>query len=80
MDLETDSLIQETIRQQFSDCTVLTIAHRIKTIIDSDRVLVMEAGLVKEFAAPAVLLQDPKSLFFKLAAYAGVNLASLARA
>ena len=44
VDLETDSLIQETIRENFNDCTILTIAHRLNTIIDSDRVLVLDKG------------------------------------
>lgn len=39
VDLETDSLIQKTIRQEFSDCTIITIAHRLNTILDSDRLV-----------------------------------------
>lgn len=49
-------MIQETIRKSFSNCTVLTIAHRIDTIIDADRVLVLDAGSVVEFDEPIVLL------------------------
>lgn len=57
VDAETDNLIQTTIRTQFSHCTVLTIAHRLHTVMDSDRVLVMDAGRMVEFAHPHDLLQ-----------------------
>ena len=50
----------------FADCTVITIAHRLNTIIDSDKVLVMCDGRAQEFAAPAELLADPSSLFSQL--------------
>ncbi|CAL8351305.1 unnamed protein product [Boreogadus saida] len=66
VDQQTDRLLQETIRDKFRDKTVLTIAHRINTIMDSDRVLVMHAGKVVEFDAPAALLQNDQSLFSRL--------------
>uniref|UniRef100_A0A1B0C9L7 Uncharacterized protein n=1 Tax=Lutzomyia longipalpis TaxID=7200 RepID=A0A1B0C9L7_LUTLO len=56
VDPQTDNLIQATIRQMFADCTVLTIAHRLNTVMDSDRVLVMDAGRAVEFAPPYELL------------------------
>ncbi|KAJ3614567.1 hypothetical protein NHX12_018139 [Muraenolepis orangiensis] len=66
VDQQTDRLLQETIRDKFRGKTVLTIAHRINTIMDSDRVLVMHAGKVVEFDTPATLLQNDQSLFRRL--------------
>ncbi|CAG8452470.1 10619_t:CDS:10 [Ambispora leptoticha] len=66
VDVETDSHIQETIRTEFSWATLLCIAHRLRTIIDYDRVLVLEQGKVAEFDTPYKLLQNPDSLFRKL--------------
>ena len=69
---KTDQLIQSTLREKFSDCTVLTIAHRINTIIDSDRVMVMDSGKLIEFAHPAVLLENPDSIFYDLVRETGM--------
>jgi len=57
VDTATDALIQRTIRTAFRQCTVLTIAHRLDTIVDYDRVMVLAAGRVAEFDAPAKLLE-----------------------
>ncbi|XP_012339261.1 probable multidrug resistance-associated protein lethal(2)03659 [Apis florea] len=57
VDPHTDELIQKTIRVKFAKCTVLTIAHRLNTVMDSDRILVMDAGNAVEFDAPHVLIQ-----------------------
>lgn len=57
VDTASDALIQETVRAAFADCTVLTIAHRLHSILESDRVLVLEGGKVKEFDMPERLLQ-----------------------
>ena len=59
-------VIQETIKTEFVDSTVLTIAHRINTVMDCDRILVMEEGKIAEFAPPGRLLLDSESLFYKL--------------
>lgn len=64
VDPQTDALIQNTIRRKFADCTVLTIAHRLNTVMDSDKVLVMDAGSVKEYDHPFVLLQDKSGIFY----------------
>lgn len=56
IDLETDMMIQDMIRVKFEACTVLTIAHRLNTIIDSTRVLVMNEGQNVEYDSPDVLL------------------------
>ncbi|XP_047540734.1 ATP-binding cassette sub-family C member 4-like [Vanessa atalanta] len=63
VDPQTDNFIQQTIRRQFASCTVLTIAHRLNTIMDSDRVLVMSSGEIVEFDHPYNLLCDPNSHF-----------------
>uniref|UniRef100_A0A1B6GCW0 ABC-type glutathione-S-conjugate transporter n=2 Tax=Cuerna arida TaxID=1464854 RepID=A0A1B6GCW0_9HEMI len=67
VDLETDDLIQRTIRSQFSDCTVLTIAHRLNTIMDSDRVIVLDKGLIVEYDSPENLLKNKSSIFYGMA-------------
>ncbi|XP_052753847.1 ATP-binding cassette sub-family C member 4-like [Galleria mellonella] len=59
VDPQTDALIQKTIRNKFAECTVLTIAHRLHTVMDSDKVLVMDAGQMVEFDHPHILLQRP---------------------
>ncbi|KAG0093570.1 Multidrug resistance-associated protein 1 [Podila epicladia] len=72
VDVETDELIQKTIRSEFADRTILTIAHRIKTVMDSDKILVLDEGRVKEFGAPSELLaKKHKSVFYELALRAG---------
>jgi ATP-binding cassette, subfamily C (CFTR/MRP), member 1 len=63
IDTETDRKIQESIREEFKDCTCLTIAHRINTILDADRILVMEKGSVGEFDTPAALQKKTDGLF-----------------
>ncbi|CAJ0961700.1 unnamed protein product [Ranitomeya imitator] len=72
IDMETDSLIQGTIRKVFSDCTVLTIAHRLHTVLDSERVLVLEAGRVVEFDEPQRLVQK-NGAFSKMVSEAGIK-------
>ena len=62
----TDAIIQQTIRREFVGCTTLTIAHRLNTIMDSDRIMVLSAGRVVEFDTPHVLLQSKESLLSQL--------------
>ncbi|KAF9932493.1 hypothetical protein FBU30_008066 [Linnemannia zychae] len=71
VDVETDELIQRTIRSEFKDRTILTIAHRIKTVMDSDKILVLEKGRVEEFESPNELLKRKESLFYRLAVQTG---------
>ncbi|CAK4108804.1 unnamed protein product, partial [Aphanomyces euteiches] len=60
IDPNTDRLIQERVRELFKDCTCLTNAHRINSILDSDRILVMDKGSAAEFDPPKELLKNPK--------------------
>lgn len=67
VDLQTDALIQRTIRAaDLAESTILIIAHRLHTIMDMDKILVLSAGRAAEFASPAELLADPDSLFAKM--------------
>lgn len=66
VDPQTDALIQTTIREKFRNCTVLTVAHRLHTVMDSDRILVMENGYAKEFDVPQVLLQQKDGILFNM--------------
>ncbi|XP_063922509.1 multidrug resistance-associated protein 1 isoform X6 [Zophobas morio] len=72
VDLETDDLIQRTIRSEFKDCTVLTIAHRLNTIMDSDRVIVLDQGKIVEFDSPPNLLKQHQSVFHSMCKDAGL--------
>lgn len=71
VDVETDKVLQQTIRSEFKDRTILTIAHRINTILDSDKILVLEKGEVAEFDKPSVLLKNKNSLFYALCKQGG---------
>ncbi|XP_075053196.1 multidrug resistance-associated protein 1-like [Mixophyes fleayi] len=71
IDMETDNIVQNTIRKVFVDCTVLTIAHRLHTVLDSERVLVLDGGRVVEFDEPQRLIQK-KGVFSKMVSEAGI--------
>lgn len=71
IDQQTDALIQKTIRNKFSECTVLTIAHRLNTVMDSDKILVMDAGTLKEFDHAYVLLQNQEGIFYGMVQQTG---------
>ncbi|ONI13655.1 hypothetical protein PRUPE_4G235100 [Prunus persica] len=68
VDTATDNLIQQTLRQHFTDCTVITIAHRITSVLDSDMVLLLSHGLIDEYDSPATLLENKSSSFAQLVA------------
>ncbi|XP_031344905.1 probable multidrug resistance-associated protein lethal(2)03659 [Photinus pyralis] len=66
MDPHTDKLIQQIIKETFCNCTVITIAHRLNTIMDSDKILVMDSGKVVEYDAPEALLINRESVFYRM--------------
>ncbi|CRL00438.1 CLUMA_CG013703, isoform B [Clunio marinus] len=76
VDLETDDLIQKTIREEFKECTVLVIAHRLNTILDSDKVIVLDKGTISEFASPTTLLQNRQSAFYSMAKDAVISIST----
>ncbi|KAG0056100.1 hypothetical protein BGZ83_006361 [Gryganskiella cystojenkinii] len=71
VDLQTDLLIQETIKKNFANCTVLMIAHRLNTIIECDKILVMEDGRVVEFEHPTKLIENKDGYFHSLVSQSG---------
>ena len=72
VDLETDDQVQATIREQFRQSTVITIAHRLNSIMDSDRIIVMDRGCVVELDTPTRLMENRESVFGSLARAAGI--------
>ncbi|NXJ15459.1 MRP1 protein, partial [Odontophorus gujanensis] len=72
IDMETDNLVQSTIKREFCNCTILTIAHRLHTVMDSERVLVLDAGRILEYDTPHNLLQR-KGAFSEMVAEAGIT-------
>ena len=71
VDVKTDHLIQNTIKSQFGDCTVLTIAHRLNTIINYDKIMVLDQGELVQFSTPEELLNQ-EGLFSEMASAAGL--------
>lgn len=71
IDYESDALIQQTIRDEFANSTILTIAHRLRSIIDYDKILVMDAGRVVEYDDPYVLIANNESLFHSMCENSG---------
>jgi ABC-type multidrug transport system fused ATPase/permease subunit len=84
LDSDTDAAVQQVLKEHFSDRTIFTIAHRLDTIITSDRILTVNSGVVAEYERPDVLLEDPESIFYELCMNAGISqfeaLAAKARA
>ena len=72
VDFATDELVQKTIRSEFKDCTTITIAHRLNTVLDSNRILVIDNGQLKEYDTPSKLLKNKNSLFYKMALKANI--------
>ncbi|QHO18811.1 hypothetical protein HN51_061541 [Arachis hypogaea] len=66
VDTATDNIIQQTVKQNFSDCTIITIAHRITSILDSDMVLFLNQGLIEEYDSPKKLLKNKSSALAQL--------------
>ena len=71
VDNETDRIIQETVKNKFNECTLLIIAHRIRTIIESDRIIVIDAGVCKEYGRPQNLFNENNSLFKNMIYHTG---------
>ncbi|XP_077862743.1 ATP-binding cassette sub-family C member 5-like [Saccoglossus kowalevskii] len=73
IDTATDSLLQQTIRDAFQDCTMLIIAHRLNTVLNFDKIMVMDKGKVVEFDKPSILLANTNSKFSSLMSAAETN-------
>ncbi|KAK5646545.1 hypothetical protein RI129_005009 [Pyrocoelia pectoralis] len=72
IDPETDAVIQRTIKRRFFNCTVITIAHRLHTVMDSDNIIVMDAAEIVQFGPPNTLLADKNNLFYSMVKEAGL--------
>ena len=72
VDLETDDLIQSTIREEFKESTVLTNAHRLNTIMDYDRIMVLDKGQIAEFDTVKELIKKQDGIFHSMVKDAGL--------
>ncbi|KAG2426904.1 hypothetical protein HXX76_012691 [Chlamydomonas incerta] len=79
MDPHTEAIVQDTIKKVFDDRTTITIAHRLDTIIESDKIIVMEQGSLMEYESPAKLLANRDSMFSKLVDKTGAAAAAALR-
>ncbi|KAH7970754.1 hypothetical protein HPB49_015080 [Dermacentor silvarum] len=77
MDGDTDRIVQRTIQEGFAACTVITVAHRLHTVLACDRILVMRDGGVAEFGTVAELAANPSSVFREMALTAGIDLTTM---
>ncbi|XBW38321.1 hypothetical protein QEN19_003910 [Hanseniaspora menglaensis] len=66
LDYKSDQIIQKTVREEFSNCTIMTIAHRLKTVIDYDKIVVLDNGVLKEYDHPYSLLLNKDSIFYSM--------------
>ncbi|XP_067903704.1 ATP-binding cassette sub-family C member 5-like [Heterodontus francisci] len=66
IDTDTDVLIHKTIQEAFSDCTMLIVAHRLHTVLNCDRIMVLDQGMIAEFDSPSVLLSNDNSRFYAM--------------
>merc|ERR1719392_647117 len=65
MDVETDTRITELVKSEFSSCSVLTIAHRLSTVLSGDKICVMEKGRIVEEDSPTELIKNKQSKFYQ---------------
>ncbi|KAF8507555.1 multidrug resistance-associated ABC transporter [Gautieria morchelliformis] len=79
VDYATDELIGRTIRHEFAGSTIMTIAHRLRTVVDYNRVMLLDEGRIVEFDSPAMLLSDPNSQFYSLCKATGQTEFSMLR-
>lgn len=80
VDVETDALLQAMVRRVFKHCTIFTIAHRLATVIDYDRIAVLDAGELVEYGQPATLLRNPDGMLSALVEQTGPTMEAHLRA
>ncbi|ODM86916.1 Multidrug resistance-associated protein 4, partial [Orchesella cincta] len=79
VDPQTDNLIQKTIRTKFANCSIITVAHRLHSVIDTDRILVLDNGFVKEYDHPHILLQNPNGILTSMVQHTGKSSSAMLR-